>query len=249
MEDARSNTVPSLPNEQAPNTVGVPPPSTASSSEQHVPDNTPLLLQQMALDASSQAQNTTTLPAHRQEGQPASTSLSDQALVNGHVLPLAGVGAAGRSTNGNVLGDSAETNILSSGMDAQDSHPNYHDFNNSALPDSSLDLTQANIDSLGDGPILEAANSLVDAESEAPRVSAFAKLEFDDGEFYMNTYSVELGRDVRAARQASESHVQAVQRASGSSRKPSSSSGDASRASSKKLKRENGHRPGSIIVS
>lgn len=35
-----------------------------------------------------------------------------------------------------------------------------------------------------------------------PRIQAFAKLEFDDGHFYVNTYSFVLGRDVRAARAA-----------------------------------------------
>ena len=39
-------------------------------------------------------------------------------------------------------------------------------------------------------------------ESEPRRIRAFAKLEFDDGQFYMNTYSVELGRDRRAAGRA-----------------------------------------------
>lgn len=38
------------------------------------------------------------------------------------------------------------------------------------------------------------------SESDGPRIEAFAKLEFDDGEFYMNTYAAELGRDLRAAR-------------------------------------------------
>ena len=37
------------------------------------------------------------------------------------------------------------------------------------------------------------------APSEVNTIQAFAKLEFDDGEFYMTTYAVELGRDVRAA--------------------------------------------------
>lgn len=37
---------------------------------------------------------------------------------------------------------------------------------------------------------------------DVPQIRAFAKLEFEDGPFYMNTYSVELGRDVRAARLA-----------------------------------------------
>ena len=36
------------------------------------------------------------------------------------------------------------------------------------------------------------------------RVQAFAKLEFDDGEYYMNTYSVELGRDLGPARKSQE---------------------------------------------
>ena len=35
-----------------------------------------------------------------------------------------------------------------------------------------------------------------------PQVQAFAKLEFDDGQFYMNTWAVELGRDMGAARKA-----------------------------------------------
>ena len=40
------------------------------------------------------------------------------------------------------------------------------------------------------------------ARNDETRISAYAKLEFDDGEFYMNTYSVILGRDLAAARDA-----------------------------------------------
>ena len=40
---------------------------------------------------------------------------------------------------------------------------------------------------------LTAPASVVD--SEGPRIQAFAKLEFDNGDYYMNTYSVVLGRD------------------------------------------------------
>ena len=40
------------------------------------------------------------------------------------------------------------------------------------------------------------------ADSDEQRIQAYAKLEFDDGEFYMTTYAVELGRDIVAARQA-----------------------------------------------
>lgn len=41
-------------------------------------------------------------------------------------------------------------------------------------------------------------------ETEQHQIQAFAKLELDDGEFYMNTYAVEIGRDVFAARQAAD---------------------------------------------
>ncbi|KAL4810403.1 hypothetical protein BDV18DRAFT_130928 [Aspergillus unguis] len=44
-----------------------------------------------------------------------------------------------------------------------------------------------------------------------PRIQAFAKLEFDDGHFYCNTYSFILGRDVRAARAAHQREYQARQ--------------------------------------
>lgn len=49
------------------------------------------------------------------------------------------------------------------------------------------------------------ASSVVGTEQH--QIQAFAKLEFDDGEFYMNTYAVEIGRDLLAARQAAEFHA------------------------------------------
>ncbi|PLB53026.1 hypothetical protein P170DRAFT_350204 [Aspergillus steynii IBT 23096] len=60
-----------------------------------------------------------------------------------------------------------------------------------------------------------------------PRIQAFAKLEFDDGHFYCNTYSFILGRDVRAARAAHERELQARQ-AVRTSRAKSSSGGNTS---------------------
>ncbi|KAI9893836.1 MAG: hypothetical protein M1814_005389 [Vezdaea aestivalis] len=39
--------------------------------------------------------------------------------------------------------------------------------------------------------------SSIGAESDAHRIQAFAKLEFEDGQFYMNTHAIELGRDSR----------------------------------------------------
>ncbi|KAL3424485.1 Forkhead box protein K2 [Phlyctema vagabunda] len=44
------------------------------------------------------------------------------------------------------------------------------------------------------------------------RISAYAKLEFDDGEFYMNTYSIILGRDILAAKAAQRRELQAVKK-------------------------------------
>ncbi|BCR85495.1 forkhead domain protein [Aspergillus chevalieri] len=60
-----------------------------------------------------------------------------------------------------------------------------------------------------------------------PRIQAFAKLEFDDGHFYCNTYSFILGRDVRAARAAHQREFQ-VRQAMRNSRPKSSSGGNAS---------------------
>ncbi|KAL6721328.1 hypothetical protein ACLMJK_000431 [Lecanora helva] len=39
-------------------------------------------------------------------------------------------------------------------------------------------------------------------ESDDNNIQAFAKLEFADGDFYMNTYALEIGRDVQASRDA-----------------------------------------------
>ncbi|MCJ1326425.1 hypothetical protein MMC10_003089 [Thelotrema lepadinum] len=60
-----------------------------------------------------------------------------------------------------------------------------------------------------DGSLLDAGTSLVG--SDGPRIQGFAKFEFDDGQFYMNTYAVELGRDIRAARKALQQDLEADQ--------------------------------------
>ncbi|TAQ91546.1 hypothetical protein B7494_g179 [Chlorociboria aeruginascens] len=44
------------------------------------------------------------------------------------------------------------------------------------------------------------------------RIKAYAKLEFDDGQFYMNTYSMVLGRDMAAARAAMRREAEAKKR-------------------------------------
>ncbi|KAL9611567.1 MAG: hypothetical protein Q9167_003786 [Letrouitia subvulpina] len=89
-----------------------------------------------------------------------------------------------------------------------------------------LTMTQETLGSTIDDPTLDSAHSIV--ESEPQRIQGFAKLEFTDGEFYMNTYSVELGRDIRAARLAMERDLAHVQRTGAKRRKRSSSDGDLS---------------------
>lgn len=83
------------------------------------------------------------------------------------------------------------------------------------------------------------------AASEEHQIQAFAKLEFDDGEFYMNTYAVELGRDLAAARRASQANPPSGE---GSLRKRSGSSGGES-VKSARLRRSRGRFAGGSIVS
>ena len=75
-------------------------------------------------------------------------------------------------------------------------------------------------------PYLDSAPSI--SEAEAPRIQAFAKLEFDDGSFYMNTYSVELGRDIRAARLAAQRDFETPIKPEGTPKAKSSSGADVS---------------------
>lgn len=83
------------------------------------------------------------------------------------------------------------------------------------------------------------ASSVVGTEQH--QIQAFAKLEFDDGEFYMNTYAVEIGRDLHAARQAAEF------RARQDTEKQSASS--CGSITSSKVKYRNGQNVASSIAS
>lgn len=71
------------------------------------------------------------------------------------------------------------------------------------------------------------SNGASSIDGPEPRIQAFAKLEFDDGHFYVNTYSFILGRDVRAARAAHQRELRARQ-AMRSSGAQSSSGGNTS---------------------
>ena len=96
------------------------------------------------------------------------------------------------------------------------------DLDAQKLPSVPLDL---NGSSIADITFLDSAASV--ADSDCPRIQAFAKLEFDDGQFYMNTYSVELGRDIRAARMAFQTDFDASHESVTRHNKRSSSSADA----------------------
>ena len=84
-------------------------------------------------------------------------------------------------------------------------------------------------------------------ESEEHQIQAFAKLEFDDGEFYMNTYAVELGRDIHAAREAFERDLQAREGTDSTPRKRSDSHGRGSIASERVKREDGGNQPGSVV--
>ena len=97
-------------------------------------------------------------------------------------------------------------------------------------------------DELEEDPMAEPALSV--EEPDIPRIQAFAKLEFDDGEFYMNTYSVELGRDLHSARQAAD---KLPVRRTTVKRRRSASSGDASHIQRKFKRRNNRSHPSSVV--
>ncbi|KAL8800218.1 MAG: hypothetical protein Q9182_005340 [Xanthomendoza sp. 2 TL-2023] len=246
MEDASPKvTIPLPGSDIGPERVAVTSPPAAAFNHELLEDNQ-IALQRIAQDASSQAGNLVAdAPRHQQETVE-SNPVSTHAFMRAHELPLSNgildevAYATGYLNQPNPQLDAGQAQAL-------DPSCNRHDQSN--LPIGPLSLTQDNVHALADDPNLENATaSLADIESEAPRISAFAKLEFDDGVFFMNTYSLELGRDVRAARQMSERDIQSVRRRSGSSRKRSSSDGDQSRSSSNKVKRGNRrHQPSSIV--
>lgn len=85
------------------------------------------------------------------------------------------------------------------------------------------------------------------AESDPPRIRAFAKLDFEDGEFYMNTYSVELGRDLRSARLAYERDTEGSQGFDTRIKKRSESGGEASQSSTQPRRDETRNLASSVI--
>ena len=84
-------------------------------------------------------------------------------------------------------------------------------------------------------------------DEEIPRIQAYAKLEFEDGEFYMNTYSVELGRDLEAARIAYEWEQDNSQFTHLKRRRTSTSSDEASQASINTVREDERHNGRTVI--
>ncbi|MCJ1437704.1 hypothetical protein MMC27_007091 [Xylographa pallens] len=101
--------------------------------------------------------------------------------------------------------------------------------------------------SVADIAFLDSAASVTGTDCPT-RIQAFAKLEFDDGQFYMNTYSVELGRDIRAARVAFQSGFGSDHEVAGRSHKRSNSSADAGQVG-RALKQDEGRTMANSVVS
>ncbi|KAL9593673.1 MAG: hypothetical protein Q9219_007443 [cf. Caloplaca sp. 3 TL-2023] len=199
------------------------------------------MLRRVAQDASSQAGGEVSNTMLKHEEEYISPIISEHALLNGDSVAS---GECANDTTGDGAGHLNTSTRQREIVEAQPQPSSHNIFEHTSV-NASPELTQANINALADDLILEAANSVV--ESEPPRIQAFAKLEFDDGEFYMNTYSVELGRDIRAARQAYERDVRLLQQVDAKLRKRSSSSGDISRSSGKLKSGHGRHLSGSIV--
>ncbi|KAJ5722527.1 hypothetical protein N7488_000562 [Penicillium malachiteum] len=107
-------------------------------------------------------------------------------------------------------------------------------------------LTAAYLSQSADLSALGYQDGTTSVAGSEPRIQAFAKLEFDDGHFYVNTYSFILGRDVRAARAAHQREVQ-FRQAVRSSRAKSSSGGNTSHTPNRMKREESAAMMGSVV--
>ena len=147
-----------------------------------------------------EAEDTDAVAAGQYQPEQAQGKACDETPAN-DVFPATSLFTTQPETTNNQL-EVSHTSIHTSAPSANDTYGHQID-GRSAL---SLRTSDAGAD---DFSLADAATSLI--ESEGPRIQAFAKLEFDDGQFYMNTYAVELGRDIRAARKALQYDYQANQ--------------------------------------
>ncbi|KAJ5892038.1 uncharacterized protein N7473_008266 [Penicillium subrubescens] len=107
-------------------------------------------------------------------------------------------------------------------------------------------LTAAYLSQSADLSALGYQDGSTSVAGSEPRIQAFAKLEFDDGHFYCNTYSFILGRDVRAARAAHQREYQ-YRQAVRSSRAKSSSGGNTSHTPNRMKREESAAMMGSVV--
>ncbi|KAI9805773.1 MAG: hypothetical protein M1833_005266 [Piccolia ochrophora] len=164
---------------------------------------------------------------------PAEHSSALSTRVNGHEEGLATTAAA--TTLDTVISSEQAAASLAEHQRALDailsgasSSGAAYTFEEPTAPPLALESTPSLPVPLGLDTMLASQHAHVGQDVDGPQIRAFAKLEFDDGPFYMNTYCVELGRDIRAARLASEPEGEPRKRSKGKSRRKSSSTGDGS---------------------
>lgn len=146
-----------------------------------------------------------------------------------------------------VMSNGADANLIANTGEDTVPFPDFVEYEEPALTqDTGMTMMTQDEDVMTEAPYGETAASLV--ESEVARIQAFAKLEFDDGEFYMNTYSVDIGRDIEAARIAAEMEQEVEQSFDSRPRKRSASTGDAPRTP-KRARRDSGRHYASSVIS
>ncbi|KAI4094803.1 MAG: hypothetical protein LQ344_002049 [Seirophora lacunosa] len=236
MEDAPPHTSEELYDDDAALSQRVMATSMDDAIKQEVAPDAHDMLRRVAQDATSQAEG----DAMEVESTSARETVQEQALMNGRTSEEAAL------TNNNFDDPMHQPIAEGDAFGVPSAYSNHDQHSQIDLTNGSSNLIQADMGAMLDDPTLETAASVV--ESEPPRIQAFAKLEFDDGEFYMNTYSVELGRDIRAARQAYGRDAPVLQQQINTKvRKRSSSSGNLSRSSSKVQAGHGRHLSGSVI--
>ena len=151
------------------------------------------------------------------------------------------------ATQSMVMPNEADANLIANTGEDTGPFPDFMEYGEPALTqDTAMTMMTQDEDVMTEAPDGETAASLV--ESEVARIQAFAKLEFDDGEFYMNTYSVDIGRDIEAARIAAEMEQEVEQSFDSRPRKRSASTGDAPRTP-KRARRDSGRHYASSVIS
>ncbi|KAJ5382614.1 Winged helix-turn-helix transcription repressor DNA-binding [Penicillium concentricum] len=188
----------------------------------------------------------------------ASISREIQDLLNGKALgdELMGTNSAHHDMSHTGFNSSDAMNTLSDPM-----NPKLNNEQPSLLPALDFSAAPKNaFEALQQNELLTAAFLSQNADLSAlgyqdmaasiagsePKIQAFAKLEFDDGHFYVNTYSFILGRDVRAARAAHHREFQ-YRQAVRSTRAKSSSGGNTSHTPNRMKREESAAMLGSVV--